>query len=280
MATVLSTCSAMPAASAHSGASSRVPLTPGPAEDSVSPGRLTVSSLRTAGLGDDGTTIPAVRRYTVQPGDTLDSLARRVHLRPVTLVWANPGAEQGLVPGQLLVVPPVDGVLHVVGADETADSVARTFAVSRSDLLEANGLRSATQVRTGSRLLIPGAKPPSHAPVAGGGDLQYQAADYDHFPQGWCTWYVAQRRPVPWSGDAWSWFQNARALGWPTGTQARPGAIMVTWESYYYGHVAYVEKVNPDGSFEVSEMNYTRFGAVDFRTVIPGRVPLIGFIYG
>jgi surface antigen len=58
------------------------------------------------------------------------------------------------------------------------------------------------------------------------------------------------------------------------------GAVMVTWESYFYGHVAYVEKVNADGSFVVSEMNYKGFGEVDFRTVTPkDKIQVIGFIY-
>ena len=280
LAVVFSTCSATPGVHAYAATSVRAPLTPGPFEDGNPAPRLTVDALRTGGLGDDGATIPAVRRYTVQPGDTLEAIAARAHLRTLTLVWANPGVEQGLQPGRLLVVPPVDGVLHVVGPNENADTVAKAFGISRADLLDANGLRSAAQVRPGTRLLIPGAKPPAHAPVAGGGEYQYQPADYDHFPAGWCTWYVAQRRPIPWNGDAWSWLESAKALGWPTGMEPRPGAIMVTWESYYYGHVAYVEKVNPDGTFEVSEMNYTAFGVVDFRTIKPGTVPLIGFIYG
>jgi surface antigen len=53
---------------------------------------------------------------------------------------------------------------------------------------------------------------------------------------------------------------------------------MVTNESGY-GHVAYVESVNGDGSWTVSEMNYRGWDQVDQRTIRPGGVPLIGFIY-
>jgi surface antigen len=44
--------------------------------------------------------------------------------------------------------------------------------------------------------------------------------------------------------------------------------------------VAYVESVNRDGSFTVSEMNYGRWGVVDFRTItsLVG-LDLLGFIY-
>ena len=64
------------------------------------------------------------------------------------------------------------------------------------------------------------------------------------------------------------------------GATPRPGAIMVTWESRYFGHVAYVESVDEtDGSWTVSEMNYVGWGVIDQRTIHVGQVPLMGFIY-
>ncbi len=55
---------------------------------------------------------------------------------------------------------------------------------------------------------------------------------------------------------------------------------MVTWESSL-GHVAYVESVNADGSWTVSEMNYVAFDVIDLRTIKPGQLGtrLVGFIY-
>lgn len=100
----------------------------------------------------------------------------------------------------------------------------------------------------------------------------------NHFTYGYCTWYVANRRYVPWFGNAIDWWPNARPYGYAEGQQPRVGAIMVTRESGY-GHVAYVESVNGDGSWTVSEMNYTGWDQVDRRTIYPGQVPLVGFIY-
>jgi surface antigen len=99
----------------------------------------------------------------------------------------------------------------------------------------------------------------------------------NHFPYGWCTWWVAQKRYVPWSGNAWQWYGNAQAYGRSVGKTPVPGSILVTWESGY-GHVAYVESVS-GGSFTVSEMNYVGFGRVSTRTITTSSVPLIGFIY-
>ncbi len=85
---------------------------------------------------------------------------------------------------------------------------------------------------------------------------------------------------MPWTGDAWAWYGGAKAMGYDTGQVPQPGAIMVTWESYFYGHVAYVEQVNLDGSFVVSEMNYRAWGVIDTRFIRSARdISLIGFIY-
>jgi surface antigen len=89
---------------------------------------------------------------------------------------------------------------------------------------------------------------------------------------------VAEKRAVTWGGDAWSWFRSAAAAGRPEGALPVEGAIMVQWAGWA-GHVAYVEHVNPDGSWVVSEMNVRGVGVVDQRTVTPHGVDLIGFIY-
>lgn len=103
----------------------------------------------------------------------------------------------------------------------------------------------------------------------------------NHFDPGQCTWYVANKRYVPWFGNANQWIAGAEQYGFPVGTTPQVGAIMVTAESGY-GHVSYVESVNPDGSWTVSEMNYTAPFVEDTRTLRMGQVPLIypGFIYG
>lgn len=102
----------------------------------------------------------------------------------------------------------------------------------------------------------------------------------NHFPAGYCTWYVASRRSIPWYGNAIDWWDNARPYGYSEGQQPLVGAIMVTRESVTYGHVAYVESVNHDGSWTVSEMNFTGWNVKSGRTIRPGQIPLVGFIYG
>jgi surface antigen len=100
------------------------------------------------------------------------------------------------------------------------------------------------------------------------------------FTYGYCTWWVAQKRYIPWSGDAWQWWGNARLFGYSEGSRPQVGAIMVEGISYSspVGHVAYVESVSSDGSFTVSEMNYHGWAVVDYRH-ITSMAGIVGFIY-
>lgn len=105
------------------------------------------------------------------------------------------------------------------------------------------------------------------------------------FAYGYCTWWVAHKRSIPWRGNAAQWWWNARAFGFAEGQSAQPGAIMVMGVSGSSpaGHVGYVEAVNGDGSFTVSEMNWWGvpgggWGRVDYRRVTSMR-GILGFIY-
>jgi surface antigen len=111
------------------------------------------------------------------------------------------------------------------------------------------------------------------------GGVFIEAPGGNHFAYGYCTWYVANRRNIPWFGNAIEWWPNARPYGYAEGASPAVGAVMVTRESSI-GHVAYVESVNGDGSWTVSEMNYAGWNMVSRRTIHPGQIPLVGFIYG
>ena len=114
----------------------------------------------------------------------------------------------------------------------------------------------------------------------GSGSVNGGSSCGNHFSYGYCTWYVANRRCIPWFGNAWEWYGQAQAYGYPVGSQARVGAVAV-WDQRMsgYGHVGYVESVQSDG-FTVSEMNYNAWGQVNTRFVpYSSAGPLTGFIY-
>lgn len=78
---------------------------------------------------------------------------------------------------------------------------------------------------------------------------------------GQCTWYAKSKRmDLPSNlGNANQWLANAQAQGLATGSSPQAGAVGVSFEGYY-GHVVYIERVNPDGSVFLSEMNYRGSG--------------------
>ena len=84
----------------------------------------------------------------------------------------------------------------------------------------------------------------------------------------WRTDYVHSRRPdVAVYGNAgYGWIGSAQAAGKSTGSTPQAGAVAVM-----NGHVAYVESVNSDGTYVVSEMGWNyQAGNYNKRTVTPG----------
>jgi surface antigen len=116
------------------------------------------------------------------------------------------------------------------------------------------------------------APPPAPAPPAPASAPQVQTAaevrpashSRNAYAAGNCTWYAKSRRPdLPNNlGNARTWFARARAQGIPTGSVPQAGAI-----GQQGNHVVYIERVNPNGTVLISEMNYTGFGKISHRTV-------------
>ena len=82
------------------------------------------------------------------------------------------------------------------------------------------------------------------------------------YPYGQCTYFVYTKRPVGQWNDARDWTWQAQRDGWSTGSTPVAGAI-----GQKNNHVVYVESVNSNGTFNLSEMNYQTAGVVTHRTV-------------
>jgi surface antigen len=241
-----------------------------------------------------------VVHHTVGQEDTVARIAQQGGIPEESVRWSNLSqlsqADSEPAIGSDLLLPPVAGIALVSQPGDTIAGLADRYHVDAITILDFNRLRATAAVALppGLELVIPAGRGPDLAlatsqsrPAAGfrsGGSMvlgpgpRVPVAAGNHFAFGNCTYYVYNRRTVPWQGDAWAWYGNAQAKGFATGRSPRPGAIMVSWESGY-GHVALVESVGVDGSWIVSEMNYVAFNTVDRRLIRPGGVPLIGFIY-
>lgn len=114
--------------------------------------------------------------------------------------------------------------------------------------------------------ITPGVSAPAPAAAAPRASASYGGGNtYDY---GYCTWYVKNRRgaSIPnMLGNANTWYSRAAAQGMAVGSVPQAGAVATTTAGAY-GHVAYVESVNADGSINISEMNAPQWGAVTYRT--------------
>ena len=250
--------------------------------------------------------------YTMKPGDTLDNVAGRFGLTMDTIRWANNILDpSGVTQGHRILIPPVNGILVKVGSDTQLSALATKYHVNVQDIIDFNLVRDPDHLQAGAMLMLPdGVGPPMDTTLGRhtvktvtwnrfGKPVTNYSVTYsssspptyvntavsgagNKFPYGYCTWWVAHKRFVPWNGNAWQWWYNAQQFGFAEGQVPQVGAIMVqgiSWSSPV-GHVAYVESVNPDGSFTVSEMNYGRWGVVDYRTIkSTAGLDVLGFIY-
>lgn len=222
--------------------------------------------------------------YTVQKNDDLYAIAEHFQVSANDVRWSNPSKltkTDRLSPGDVLLIPPVSGIVVAVKQGDTADSIASAYQVGGQSVADFNALRDPNTLAPGTLLVVPNGVGPQLWPRRASDQPPHMGPfNNSRFVFGQCTWYVASRRPVPWTGDAWMWYGNAKAMGYSVGSKPEPGAIMVTWESWFFGHVAYVEQVNQDGSFVVSEMNFNAWDVIDTRLIHKTTdVPLIGFIY-
>jgi surface antigen len=242
------------------------------------------------------------KSYQVKDGDTVGLIAAKNGVSANTVLWANNLSETSVIkPGDKLAILPVTGMKYKVQKGDSLDTIVNKYNADKQKVLAYNELPADEKLRDGQEIILPDgyisaptapADGTTRLAVAGQASTATSATSYSsayapirmsgggsghRFPYGYCTWYVAQRRYVPWGGNAISWLSNARASGKATGSSPKPGAIMVSAESRW-GHVALVESVK-GSSFTISEMNYAGFGKKSTRTLSVGSRAVKGFIY-
>jgi len=119
--------------------------------------------------------------YTVQAGDTLQSIADSYKISVNTLLWANSlSASSTIKVGQSLAILPVDGVLHVVKSGDTISTIAQKYKAVSGDIVSYNGLLNQDDIYIGDILIVPGGTmPKSSSSVANQIPL---ASNYFIFP--------------------------------------------------------------------------------------------------
>ena len=225
----------------------------------------------------------------VKSGDTAGGIVQRFGLKLSTLLWNNTLDWRATIrPGQKLTILPTDGILHTVKRNQTINGIAKLYKANSEKVIDFNHL-AGSLIQAGDKLIIPdGQMPYTPAPVTSKPKTTYMATSEigkksHKFPWGQCTWYVAQKRYVPWRGHAKDWLTNARRAGFTISNTPAVGTILVitapnSWAGRRYGHVAYVEEVTST-HITFSEMNYVGLGKLSYRTIKINDWRIVGYIY-
>lgn len=243
---------------------------------------------------DGGVTI-----YEVQPGDTVSAIAVEHKVSVNTILWANEMDNvNDIKPGDKIFILPVSGLTYTVKNGDTIDSITEKYKADKGKIIAFNELPANGELKEGEEITIPdgqkeipttqtttpssgssiGIAPRQYDSFTAGKSVSTGKAGAGHrFPYGYCTWYVASKRYVPWGGNAGTWLYHAKSAGYSTGKTPRVGAIMVSSESWW-GHVGIVESVS-GSSFTISEMNYKGWAKKSTRTLSTGSRVVKGFVY-
>lgn len=260
-----------------------------------------VAAAQAASVKEDPEEDGGVKIYTVESGDTVSQIAAAHNITINTILWANDlDNVDSIKPGDKIFILPVAGLNHTVKSGETIESIASQFKADKDKIIAFNDLPANGRLDVGQEIVIPGGQREvpqatdsslgSRRQYATGGTstvtesaagwrkLEGKAGTGHRFPYGYCTWYIAQRRYVPWGGNAGTWLYHAKSMGYKTGKAPAKGAIVVTTDNARYGHVALVEKVG-DGTITVSEMNYKGWGKTNTRVIPTSSRSIRGYIY-
>jgi LysM repeat protein len=143
-------------AAEFSGSAAVPPATPVPLAERVAEAASGLSAAEAVSGPTVVTATIGARRYLVQPGDTLQSIAQRQGLHPQTLVSVNDLTDPDLLqPGRELLVPATDGFMHVVEPGETLRAIAERYGVDIRTIVSTNNLASPDRITVGLRLFVP-----------------------------------------------------------------------------------------------------------------------------
>lgn len=97
-----------------------------------------------------------VVEYTVQEGDALGTIAEHYGVTPNTILWANDITSRHLIRvGQVLKIPPVDGIVITVKKGDTLKSLADKYKGTVEQIVSYNRLSDASDIAPGQQVIIP-----------------------------------------------------------------------------------------------------------------------------
>lgn len=258
--------------------------------------------------------------HTVQAGDSLSAIAAKYDTTYTKLMELNGLSSYIIYPGQQLKLTGQSNATTVkkdtVAVTKTTETttgtryrvqhgdylakIAEQYGVTVDEIKQWNGLTSnilysnqmlivsksaVTRTADTTKQNAPAVIPVSTTQVTVKtytSPVFYHSNLYDY---GQCTWYVFNKRANIGKGistywwNANNWANGARNDGYTVDHTPEVGAIAQTTMGAL-GHVAFVERVNADGTIYVSETNYlTPSGVVGFRTLTKEQMSQYVFIH-
>jgi len=118
-------------------------------------------------LGSNSQNKKEITEYSVQPGDSIQSIAKAYDISVNTLLWANDLTSSSAIKvGQSLVILPVDGVLHIVKSGDTTSEIAQKYKADANEIIAFNDLINQDDIYIGDILVVPsGTMPKKAAPL-------------------------------------------------------------------------------------------------------------------
>jgi len=235
--------------------------------------------------------------YTVQPGDSLSLIASKYNTTYQKIMQLNGLNNFFIYPGQKLKVTGTaaknntkpsqssKSSIYTVQPGDSLSLIASKYNTTYQKIMQLNGLNNFF-IYPGQKLKVTGTASGSSTRTSNSNS--YRTPIFSHsnlYTWGQCTWHVFNRRAAIGKGistywwNANNWDNAAAADGYTINYTPTVGSIAQT-DIGYYGHVAFVERVNSDGSILVSEMNYSASpGIMTYRTIPSYQVSSYRYIH-
>ncbi len=95
--------------------------------------------------------------YTIEPGDSLSTIAKKFGISLNTILWANNLTVRSVLrPGSTLVILPVSGVEHTVKSGDTVLAISKRYGIDAAEIVSYNNLEDSSALKIGQDLIIPG----------------------------------------------------------------------------------------------------------------------------
>jgi murein DD-endopeptidase MepM/ murein hydrolase activator NlpD len=98
-----------------------------------------------------------IQEYSVQPGDTLEGIAKKFNVNYQTIKLLNDIRDDSYLKiGQKLKIPNMNGVVYTVQPGDTLSEICDIYGVSEERILKSNNIPNPQELQIGQDIFIPG----------------------------------------------------------------------------------------------------------------------------